>query len=356
MSEQQRSGRVYHRAAKPRKSASRTFGESAEWSDHQGCEALYTNKPLDLIRSLRPWQWVKNLLVCAVPALAFISTARPAFFTRGLLAVSAPLAWTFGMWCLLSSAAYILNDLADARYDRGNPLRKQRPIAARKVSTGAVGILLVLCLFGAGGFLVLLTRCGCQASEALPPLHVGWVPWLALAYLLIQPLYTFGKRAFPEVGAALLAAGFVLRALSGAASVGAEISSWFLVCIFLAALFVALCKRRSAHFVRSLPQPTAADARILDLEIGLCAAATLACYAFYVCAPETRQHMGSPYLVWTIPCVLFGLFRYLRLTYGERRGGNPETAFLCDLPMLLLLLLWAGLFFGLVWMNSSCAS
>lgn len=320
-------GRVYHRSAKPRKSASRTFGESADWSDHEGCEALYTNRLVDLLKCLRPGQWAKNLLLLAAPFFAFFDhTARPWDWVH--------LQETLGMavvaFVLLSGAAYVLNDLADAKADARNPLRKTRPIAARKVSVPAAILLVGLCLGGAAAATWQVSRLTNQCAFL----------WIAVAYALLQPFYTFVARRMGEVAAVVVAVGFVLRAAAGAAAAEVSLSFWLLLCVFLGALLVALCKRRSVHFLKGMPQPSAADGRILDLEIGLVASATVSCYALYTCAAETVAKFGTRALLFTLPLVILGVFRFLRLTYGDHATGTPETAILRDPGMVSILVLW----------------
>ncbi len=330
---QNKSGRVYHRSAKPRKSAARAFGESADWSDHEGCEALYTNRPLNLLRCLRPGQWAKNLVLLAAPFFAFFDRAQTGFaeaVRQHPLCVAEMLGLGVAAFVLVSAAGYVANDLADRRADAAHPLRKGRPIAARQVSVTAAAVLLALCL---GGGLALAGWLGLRTGR--------WAfPALVAAYTLLQPFYTFLARRLEGLGPMTVAIGFVLRAAAGAALAGVRLSPWLLLCVFLVALFVALCKRRGAHFLKSLPQPTAADARILDLEIGLVAAATVACYALYTLATETLANFGTDRLVYTVPLVMLGLFRHLRLTYGERKGDAPERVFTRDPAMLAILALW----------------
>lgn len=326
-------GRIYHRAARPRKGASRTFGESADWSDHQGCEALYTNRLIDLVSCFRPGQWVKNLLLLAAPFFAFFDRSQ-SFATR-VREVPIETAETFALailtFILLSASAYVLNDLCDCRADAKNPLRKHRPIAARKVSFAAI-IPPALIAFSGGGALAwyLGTR-------------IGWAfPALCAVYVLLQPVYTLWGRRSLEAGALLLAVGFVLRAMAGAVTGGVRLSPWLLLCVFLVSLFVVLCKRRCINFMKSMPQPSMAESRVLDLEIAITAAATVSCYALYTLATETIANFRTDQLVWTVLPVVAGIFRYLRLTYGDRRAGNPEQALTRDPVMALILLVWIG--------------
>ena len=339
---QNKPGRVYHRSAKPRKSAARAFGESADWSDHEGCEALYTNRPLQLLRCLRPGQWVKNLLLLAAPFFAFFDRAQAAFadaVRQHPLCVAEALGLGVVAFALVAAAGYVANDLTDRRADAAHPLKKERPIAARQVSIAAAIVLLLLCLCGG---LALAGWLGWRSGR--------WAfPALCVAYALLQPFYTFLARRLEGVGPMTVAVGFVLRAAAGAALAGVRVSPWLLLCVFLVALFVALCKRRAAHFLKNLPQPPAADARILDLEIGLVASATVACYALYTLATETIANFGTDRLVYTVPLVMLGIFRHLRLTYGERKAGAPERVFTRDPFMLAVLALWGIACGALLW-------
>lgn len=329
-------GRVYHRAAKPRKSASRTFGESADWSDHEGCEALYTNRLIDLLRCLRPGQWVKNLLLLAAPFFAFFDKSAHARCCPTCpwepIALQERLGLGILAFILLSGAAYVLNDLADLKRDARNPLRKERPLAARKVSEVAASLLAVGCLVG-----------GLAAAWQVGRIGAGGHAFLLIAgaYALLQPFYTFvARRLGAELAAMTVAAGFVLRALAGAAAIDVPCSGWLLLCVFLGALFVALCKRRAGHFVKGASQPPVAEGRIMDLEIVLSAAGVLTCYALYTQAADTFAKFGTGALIWTLPLVLFALFRFLRLTYGERTACNPECAIFRDPVLLADVALW----------------
>ena len=332
-------GRVYHRSAKPRKGAARTFGEAADWSDYHGSAALYQNRIVDLIRCLRPGQWVmKNALLLAAPFFAWFDRAQPAFSERApadWVGFFQPMVLAVIAFVLASSAAYVFNDLHDAAEDSKNPQKKDRPIAARRVSPAAAVVLMLLCLIGAGGSALFV---GSQAFL-----------WILGAYLLLQPLYTCWLRRYDTVGASVVACGFVLRAVAGAFAVGVRFSPWLLLCVFAVALFVSLCKRRSVHFLDRKHLPSMADGRILDMEIGLTASVTVACYALYTLAPQTLTNFGTDRLVYTVFPVVLGIFRYLRLTYGERKAGIPEQVILRDPLLLALILGWILLCGILLW-------
>lgn len=327
-------GRVYHRAARPRKGGARAFGESADWSTHHGCEALYTNKLSDLVRCFRPTQWVKNFLLLAAPFFAYFDHNQTFATTlrQNPLAVAQNLALAIVCFILLSASAYVLNDLCDCKADAGNPIRKHRPIAARKVSFAAIIPPTILAF---GGGIALACFLGTQIGYTFTA--------ICAAYIVLQPVYTLWIRRSLEAGAIVLAIGFVLRAMAGAVVTDVRLSPWLLLCVFLVSLFVVLCKRRCINFIKSMPQPSMAESRIVDLEIAITAAATVTCYALYTLATETIANFGTNALGWTILPVVAGIFRYLRLTYGEKRTGNPETALVRDPIMAVILLLWLGL-------------
>lgn len=329
------SGRVYHRSARPRKNAARTFGECADWSDHQGCEALYTNRFSDLIKCLRPGQWIKNLLLLAAPFFAFFdrSQAEGTFVQmvkKDPVALQETLGLSILAFILISAAAYVINDLYDLKQDSKHPLKQHRPIVARKVSMGAAIPLAVLCL---------VTGIGLAIGLGVYRDLMGFL-WICVAYSVLQIFYTFLARRVADLGALVLATGFLLRAVAGAVVVGVTLSSWLMFCVFFGALFVALCKRRTTFFMKGQPIPTSNEPRILDFQITICAAVTIACYALYTLADVTVQHFGTENLIYTLPFVLLGIFRYLRLTYQEQRAGVPEMLFLRDPVLIVVGLLW----------------
>lgn len=287
-----------------------------------------TSLPLrDLLRAMRPKQWTKNAVVMAAAFFAFWDRAQSITLLQVLtLAIPATL-----YFCLISSAVYVMNDLNDIAADRTHPVKRFRPIAAGRISRPvALGLLAVLLILGLGG---------------------GW--WLAPAfgavasvYLCLQCGYSFGLKHVALLDVFIIAGGFVLRAIAGAVVLQATFSSWLLLCTFLLALFLALCKRRHEKLAgevrgeetrRSLAQY---DARLLDMLIGITAAAAIVCYAIYTLAPITVEKFGTERLALTIPFVIFGIFRYLDLVYRRERGDRPEKILLTDAPILINLALY----------------
>jgi 4-hydroxybenzoate polyprenyltransferase len=276
-----------------------------------------------LVISLRPRQWVKNLFLFA--GLVF----GQKLFT--------PAVWTaaaaFLIFCGLSGAVYLLNDVADRGRDRLHPDKRHRPVAAGHLSVpAAVTAAIVLIVAGLAAS-VWLSR-----GFALA----------ALSYVVLLTAYSAWLKHLVIVDVLVVAIGFVLRAVAGALAVQVAISGWLLICTFLLALFLALGKRR--HEVLSLedaaPQHRAIlaeySAGLLDQMIAVVTASAVTAYALYTMSPETVAKFHTALLPATLPFVLYGIFRYLYLLYQRHLGGNPSDAVLRDRALLLNTLLWMG--------------
>jgi 4-hydroxybenzoate polyprenyltransferase len=276
-----------------------------------------------LLVSVRPEQWTKNLFVFA--ALLFAGRLLDADAVARSIA-------TFAVFCGLSAAVYLFNDVSDREVDRQHPLKQSRPIASGALSIhvalGAAGVLAVSSILVA-----LLIR---------PSLAI-----VAAAYLALLLLYSTALKHVVIVDALTISAGFVLRAVAGAVALAVPISSWLLVCTTLLALFLALSKRR--HELTMLGDQATWHRRILqeyspyllDQMISVVTASTLIAYSVYATSPDTAQRLGSPRLGLTIPFVLYGIFRYLYLVHQKRGGGSPAAMLLNDRPLLACVGLWA---------------
>jgi len=274
-----------------------------------------------LVLTLRPEQWTKNLLVFAV-------------FGGRLLEVTA--IWSavaaFAVFCALSSAVYIFNDLADREADRQHPLKSMRPIAAGDLSPTTAAF--------AG---VALAGAALAAATIMNP-QLGLA---AAAYLVLLLLYSAALKHFVIVDVLVISGGFVLRAAAGAVAVNVPISHWLLVCTTLLALFLALSKRR--HELTLLGDGAVGHRRILeeyspyllDQMIAVVTASTLVAYTLYTTDAETAARLGTTRLGLTIPFVLYGIFRYLYLVHQKRGGGSPSTLLATDRPLLACVALWA---------------
>jgi len=275
------------------------------------------------LRSLRPKQWIKNLLVFA--ALIF---ARK----LGAADAVARAAVTFLGFCLAAGGLYIINDIADVDQDRAHRFKRYRPIAAGLVSIRAAAIGGVACLvvgIGLGFAVNLLTGV------------------VLLGYAVLTVLYSCRLKHVVIMDVLVIAGGFVLRALAGATAVEVPASPWLLICTTLLALFLGLSKRR--HELVLLGE-NAADhrpilaeysAHLLDQMIAVVTSSTVMAYALYTMSERTIREVGTRYLGVTIPFVLYGIFRYLYLIHQREEGGRPERTLLADRPLLLTVALWA---------------
>jgi hypothetical protein len=282
-----------------------------------------TNTPLAFLVSLRPEQWTKNTFVFAGLLFGGRLTEGP----RYTLAAVA----TFAVFCGLSGAVYLLNDVADRSADAGHPLKRKRPIAAGQlaVSTAVVGaaLLAVGCLLGA--FLL---------SPSLAA--VGG------AYLALLTSYSFWLKHVVILDVLAIAFGFVLRAVAGAVAVSVSISPWLLICVTLLALFLGLSKRR--HELTLLgggagehrPILQAYSPYLLDQMISVVTSSTVVAYTVYTTSSDTAARVGSSHLTLTIPFVLYGVFRYLYLVHKEDGGGSPAAMLVTDRPLLTCVGLW----------------
>ncbi len=292
--------------------------------------------PAAVLASLRPRQWVKNLFVFAA-----------VIFSQQLFT---PLVWraaaAFAIFCGLSGAIYLFNDVADVDKDRLHPQKKLRPIASGALSVRAaltVGV-------------VLLAGCLAAAFSLSPAFGLT-----ALAYSVLLTAYSAWLKHLVILDVLTVATGFVLRAVAGAVSVDAEISGWLLICTILIALFLALGKRR--HEYRTLTGDAAAHRPILaeysesflDQMISVVTASTVTAYALYTMSAETVAKFHTRLLPLTLPFVLYGIFRYLYLLYRRDLGGSPSDLVVSDRALLLDALLWMlatlAIIYGPRWMG-----
>lgn len=255
---------------------------------------------------MRPRQWTKNLLVFA----GLIFSGR---FADGESVNLALL--TFAAFCLVSSAGYLLNDLLDRDSDREHPEKRHRPVASGTLSPGAA-------MIAAAVLLVAGVAIGAAANT---------VALLALgAYAANQAFYVLAGRAIAIVDVFVIAIGFLIRAVAGAAVLGVLISPWLLLCTLMLALFLGFSKRRHELALQSNSRSSLRgySISVTDQFIGITAACTVLSYSLYAVQSETAAE--HPLLYLTIPFPLFGVFRYLQLVHTEGDGGNPDATLLTD--------------------------
>jgi 4-hydroxybenzoate polyprenyltransferase len=288
-----------------------------------------------LIRSLRPAQWPKNLFVLAPLVfgnrLGDLDTVR-----RALLALLA--------FCCAASAVYLLNDLRDRNEDRLHPLKRLRPLAAGtlKVPVAVVAMILL------------------TAAVALVAVYLGAGFAVVMgAYLLLNVFYTLWFKHMVILDVMCISLGFVLRVVAGARATQVEVSSWLFLCTTFLALFLAFSKRR--HEITLLAEGAAGQRPVLDhyspafldQMINVVTASAVVSYALYAVAPETVAKFHTQRLIYTIPLVLYGIFRYLYLMYQRPEQRNPTEAILRDLPSLVNVALWGLAVVWIVYGNSA---
>ncbi len=275
-----------------------------------------------LFLSLRPKQWTKNLILFA--GLLFSQNLLvPRLFFETVFA--------FFIFCFLSGAVYLVNDLVDVEKDRRHPEKKNRPLAARELSGSvavAAAVVLPVVCFG----LALL-------------LNLQFL-WVAASYYLLMLVYSFVLKKMVILDVMTIAFGFVFRALAGAVAIEVGVSSWFLICAILLALFLGLAKRRQE--LRLLEKKGALhrevlseySPQLLDQLIAAVTSSTILAYALYTMGEETIAKFGTANLIYTLPFVIYGIFRYLYLMYVQEHGGSPEKVLLTDRPLLINILLY----------------
>ena len=274
-----------------------------------------------IVVSMRPRQWVKNLFVFA--GLVF---SQRLFTGAAWTAVAA-----FAIFCALSGAIYLFNDVADRERDRLDPRKRMRPIAAGRLPPGvavAAAVMLVVAGLGLGAWL------------ARPFLITG------LAYVVLLVAYSVWLKHVVIVDVLVVAGGFVLRAVAGAVVIDVEMSGWLLICTILLALFLALGKRRYEYLAlerdaaRHRPILAEYSPALLDQMIAVVTASTVTAYALYTMSLETVAKFRTHLLPATLPFVLYGIFRYLYLLYRRELGGNPSELLLNDRALLFNTLGW----------------
>jgi len=282
-----------------------------------------------LARALRPSQWTKNIVVLAAFFFARWDAGQRAHVIGWLPLLNVGLATV--AFCLLSSAVYLVNDVCDVAADRAHPRKRLRPVASGELSPrlalAAAALLLV-----AGGACAWLVN--------------PFFAVLAAGYLILQGVYMLGLKRLAFVDVFVIAIGFVLRATAGAWAIDVRLSPWLLLCTFLLALFLALCKRRHEKTLLELDGMRhrvalgGYDRRLLDQTLAITGTATIVCYAMYTLSSETVARFGTNRLGLTIPFVVFGIFRYLDLVYRHDEGGRPEKVLLTDRVLIVTIVLY----------------
>jgi len=297
-----------------------------------------------LFLALRPTQWLKNLIVYT--AVTFNGLL---FDQRLFLQVF----YGFFVFCLISSASYLINDVKDFAFDKKHPAKKYRPIASGKVSKTTA--LISAAILAIGGFLL--------AYYLSPPFFA-----VALLFFVVHVLYTFFLKGLAVIDILMIALSFSLRAFAGEILTGLHVPIWLVLAIVFLSLFVASAKRHSELLrVGSIARPSlfSYKERLLDFYATTFATATLISYALFVFFQEpprlnlaTAQLLAfvSPvalerkWLILTFPFVLLGIMRYGQIVYEKRGAQAPEKLVTQDLPLIGTILGWGIMVVSIIYL------
>lgn len=276
----------------------------------------------DRIRLMRPSHWMKNVFVFAPLVFARMLT-DPASVRASLL--------VFVAFCLLSSAVYVLNDVADRKADANHPRKRTRPVASGRVTVPSALIQASILFAASLAILVFLPRMAALC---------------AILYLVLNLGYSLGLKHVVLVDIFIIAAGFMLRVLAGARAIDVAVSEWIIVCTLFLSLFLAIAKRRS-----EINHTGRVDARrvlddytpdLVNLIMNVSVAGTIMSYTLYTVSDHVHRYFQTNKLVYTVPIVLFGIFRYLYLDEKRKTAENPVQVFARDPSLLLTGTVWAA--------------
>jgi HAD superfamily hydrolase (TIGR01490 family) len=288
------------------------------------------NHPGDLLRLMRPHQWVKN-------AFVFVGLIFGHAWSDAALAAAALLA--AAAFAAVSSAIYIVNDFADRERDRLHPKKRHRPLASGRVTAPAAFALAAT-----------LATAGLAMALAAGPI----VLIVIACYAAMNLAYSFGLKSVVILDVFVISAGFLLRILAGTVGIGVPPSQWLLVCTLLLTLFLGFVKRRSellslsGDFVIHRKALLQYNAPLLDKLISICGAGAILSYSLYAMSPDTARLHGTTELVYTIPFVAYGMFRYLYLLHAKQGGTDASSDVLRDPHLLATVASWAALSFLLI--------
>ena len=281
------------------------------------------NSPLSFIQLMRPHQWIKN---------GFVFTGLFFGHRWSDATVVADVVIAAFSFCLISSAIYIFNDILDCEADRLHPHKKNRPLAAGKVT-----------LFAASVFSIVLALIASSLSYAVSKMTLV----IILAYAGLNIAYSLRFKRVVILDVFCIAAGFMLRILAGTIGVGIPPSNWLLLCGLMITLFLGFAKRRAE--VVALSKKKGKHRSVLDHysqtlldEVGaVCATGAIICYSLYTTSEKTVQIHDTENLVFTVPYVIYALFRYIFLVHEERGGGEPSHDIFKDRHIIAAILGWA---------------
>ena len=289
----------------------------------------------DFTKAVRTRQWAKNALLFG----GFIFAGRLRAPEAVLFDDALRVLLAFGCFCALSGAAYLLNDWMDIERDRLHPIKRERPLAAGRISPRGA-----LALFA--GLLVVAVTLASAIGVSHP--SARWFGLAGAVYFALTVSYSLRLKHEVVIDVLAVALGFVVRVVAGCLAIPVLISPWILFCTFNLALFVALCKRRAELLEVGGNGATRGvlkgyTAEMLDTFISVAAGLTIISYSLYTFQAPLTKAMGelaqTPLMMTSIPFVIYGVFRYLLIAHSSTVGGEPEQM-LRDKPLMVNVVLW----------------
>jgi 4-hydroxybenzoate polyprenyltransferase len=276
----------------------------------------------ELLRLMRPYQWVKNAFVFT--GLLFGHAWHDANLVSQVMI-------TFAAFCLVSSAIYTLNDIVDLEQDRQHPKKCKRPLASGQVPINAAAVLAVI-----------LAVLGLMLAFIASPI----VLVIMIGYALMNIAYSLRLKHVVILDVFIIATGFMLRILAGTLGVGIPPSQWLLLCGLMVTLFLGFTKRRAE--IIALNEDKVAHRKVLehyspvllDKMIGVTASGLIMSYSLYTMNADTIRVHGTDSLIYTVPFVMYGVFRYIYLLHHQSRGGDPSHDLVRDPHLFVVVGAW----------------
>lgn len=277
---------------------------------------------LNYWRLMRPRQWVKNAFVFT--GILFANAWRQPLLRANVLLTAVA-------FSLMASGVYVINDLLDKESDLNHPRKRHRPLAAGTVSSGAASALMIALVLAA------LVLCLLVATKVLALLSI---------YLLANIAYSLRLKHVVILDVFIIASGFMLRILAGTVGVGIAPSQWLLLCGLMMALFLGFAKRRAELYALTGDGPTHRKVLshyqpvLLDNMIVITATCVILSYSLYTLSPATIQFHHTESLIYTVPFVIYGIFRYIYSLHQQMVGSDPALQIFRDPHLLLAIAGW----------------
>ena len=290
----------------------------------------------NIIRLLRPQQWIKNLFIL-VPLFFGGALFDLHALLQGLVAVLA--------FSLAASSVYCYNDIVDADADRQHPVKCRRPVASGAISPHQ-----------AYGLMALMLALAAAVTLLIDGRNMLYVQLVIAFYYVLNMAYCSRLKQYAIIDVCIVAFGFVLRLLAGGLATDIELSKWIVLMTFLITLFMSFAKRRDdvlrMNETGQAPRKNTSryNLTFINQAITITASVTLVCYIMYTVSPEVTEHFSSPYLYLTSIFVLLGLLRYIQIAVVDQKSGDPTKIILHDHFTQLIVVLWGLSFLFLIYL------